>query len=99
MDEVVLTFHCAATDADAVAESLRAETGAPIHVRGETVHGRDFSDAIVSEQVTGTLRRAAVEVLVGRARIDALIAIVAAARRAHPVRWQAIPVIARGRLT
>lgn len=98
MDEVVLTFHCAATDADAVAECLRTATGAPVHVRSETVHGRDFSDAMVSEQVTGTLRRAAVELLVARARIEALTAVVAAARRAHPVRWQAIPVIARGRL-
>ena len=31
--------------------------------------------------------------------IDALVAIVAAARRAHPVRWRATPVIARGRLS
>ncbi len=99
MDEVVLTFHCAVTDVEAVAQCLRAETGAPVHVRNETVHGRDFSDAMVSEQVTGTLRRAAVEVLVGRDRIDTLTAIVAASRRAHPVRWQATPVIARGRLT
>lgn len=99
MDEVVLTFHCAVTDVDAVVQCLRAETDAPLHVRNETVHGRDFSDAMVSEQVTGTLHRAAVEVLVGRSRVDALVTIVAAARRAHPVRWQATPVIARGRLS
>jgi hypothetical protein len=99
MDEVVLTFHCAVTDVEAVIQCLRAETDAPLHVRNETVHGRDFSDAMVSEQVTGTLHRAAVEVLVARTRVDALVAIVAAARRAHPVRWRATPVIARGRLS
>lgn len=98
MDEVVLTFHCAAGDADAIAQALRTETGAPVHVRAETVHGRDFSDAMVSEQVTGTLRRAAVEVLVARAQIEIITVAAAAARRAHPVRWHASPVIARGRL-
>ncbi len=98
MDDVVLTFYCAAGEADAVAKCLRTETGRPVHVRQETVHGRDFSDAKVGEQVTGTLLRAAVEVVTPRARIEALTMAVAAARRAHPVRWQATPLIAHGRI-
>lgn len=98
MDEVVLTFHCAIAEAEVIASSLRAASGRPVHVRQEIVHGRDFSDAKVSEQVTGTLIRAAVELIVARDRIDALTAVVAAARRAHPVRWHAAPVIARGRI-
>lgn len=98
MDEVVLTFHCAIGEADVIAKCVRSETGRPVHVREETVHGRDFSDAKVSEQVTGTLIRAAVEVIVPRERIEALAAAVGSARRAHPVRWQATPVIARGRI-
>lgn len=98
MDDVVLTFHCVASEADAIAQCLRTETGRPVHVRAETVHGRDFSDAKVGEQVTGTLSRTAVEVLAPRDRIEALTRAVGAARRAHPVRWRATPVIAHGRL-
>jgi hypothetical protein len=98
MDDVVLTFYCAAGEADAIAKCLRTESGRPVHVREETVHGRDFSDAKVGEQVTGTLLRAAVEVVAPRAGIEALTIAVGSARRAHPVRWQATPVIARGRI-
>jgi hypothetical protein len=98
MDEILLTFHCAASEADAIANCLRTETGNPVHVREETVYGRDFSDARVGEQVTGTLQRAAVEVVVARTRIEALTAAVGSARRAHPVRWQAVPLIAHGRI-
>ncbi len=98
MDEIVLTFHCAASEADAIAQCLRAETRLPIHVRQEVVHGRDFSDAKVGEQVTGMLMRAAVEVLTTRDRIAALTGAVAAARRAHPVRWMAVPVLSHGRI-
>lgn len=98
MDDVVLTFHCALADADSIAQALRAESGKPVHVRQEVVHGRDFSDAKVSEQVTGTLMRGAVEVLVARGGIDNLVAVVSNARRSLPVRWNATPVIACGRI-
>lgn len=98
MDDVVLTFHCALVDADVIAQTLRTESGKPVHVREEVVHGRDFSDAKVSEQVTGTLTRAAVEVLVPRARVDALVAGVGSARRSLPVRWNAVPVAVSGRI-
>ncbi len=98
MDDVLLTFYCAAAEADAIALALRALSGAPVHVRAETVHGRDFADARVSEQVTGTLDRAAVELVAARGKADALVAGVAGTRRAHPVRWIMTPVLARGRL-
>ena len=98
MDDVVLTFHCAVIEADVIAQTLRRETARPVHVRQELVHGRDFSDATVSEQVTGTLARAAVEVIAPRDRTDVLVAAVAATRRAHPVRWQVTPLLAHGRI-
>ncbi len=98
MDDVVLTFYCASIEADAIAQTLRREAGRPVHVRQEVVHGRDFSDANVGEQVTGTLARAAVEVIAPRDGIDALVAAVAATRRSHPVRWRVIPLIAQGRI-
>ncbi len=99
MDEVVLTFHCVAAEADTIAQCLRSATACPVHVRQEAVHGRDFSDAQVGEQVTGMLRRAAVEVLTTKDRIDALTAAVASSRRAHAVRWYAVPVVANGRIS
>lgn len=98
MGEVLLTFHCVTREADTIANTLRTLTGQPVHVRAETVHGRDFGDAGVTEQVRGTLARAAVEVLAPRAKADELVAAVASGRRAHPVRWQMTPVLARGRI-
>ena len=94
----MLTFYCGAVEADIIATTLRAHGGLPVHVRAETVHGRDFTDANVSEQVTGTLDRAAVDLVAPRDKADALIAAVGAARRAHAVRWVMTPVLARGRL-
>ena len=94
----MLTFYCAASEADALALLLRGQSGLPVHVREEVVHGHDFGDAGVQEQVLGTLRRAAVALDVPRARADELIATVAGARRAHAVRWVITPVLARGRI-
>jgi len=99
MDEVMLTFYCVTAEADVIAVTLRAASGQPVHVREEIVHGRDFGDARVSEQVVGTLQRAAVELVVPLASVDALVARVAEARRAQPVRWVAVPILARGRLS
>jgi hypothetical protein len=99
MDDIMLTFYCAAAEADALALLLRGETGLPVHVREEVVHGHDFGDALIQEQVLGTLRRAAVVVEVQRAKGDALVRTVAAMRRAQPVRWVMTPVLARGRIT
>jgi len=98
MDEVLLTFHCAPREADTIAGTLRTLTGQPVHVRAETVYGRDFGDAVVTEQVMGTLARAAVDVVAPRTQAEELIAAVASGRRAHPVRWQMTALLARGRI-
>lgn len=98
MDEVLLTFHCVPHEADAIAGLLRTLTGQPVHVRAETVHGRDFGDADVTEQVMGTLSRMAVDVVAAHAQAEEIVAAVAASRRAHPVRWQMTAVLARGRI-
>jgi hypothetical protein len=98
MDDVMLTFFAAAVEADAIALALRAKSGKPVHVRAETVHGRDFADARIAEQVSGTLQRCAVSLVTARNEADAAVACVAALRRAHPVRWIMTPVIAAGRL-
>lgn len=98
MDDVILTFYCAAGDADALATTLRGATGLPIHVREETVHGHDFGDAHIREQVMGTLHRAAVVLEVSREKGNSLISAVTTMRRAQPVRWVMTPILARGRI-
>lgn len=94
----MLTFYCGPADADALAITLRAVSGQPVHLRAETVHGRDFADARIAEQVSGTLSRAALDVVTPRDQADSLVTAVGQARRAQPVRWVMTPVLARGRL-
>lgn len=98
MDDVMLTFFCAEAEADTIALALKATSEQPVHVRAETVHGRDFGDARISEQVAGTLNRAAVSVVAPRSQAEALVLAVAQAHRAQPVRWVMAPVLAKGRL-
>ncbi|QKR99002.1 DUF3240 family protein [Sphingomonas sp. CL5.1] len=98
MAELLLTFHCAASDAAPIAEALHAAGEGPVHVRAEAVLGRDFSDATTAERVTGRLDRRAVELIVAESRLAMLVAVVETLRRGGPVRWYATPVIARGRL-
>lgn len=98
MAEVLLCFHCASADAEAIAEALRAVAQAPVHLREERVLGRDFSDAGTGEQVLATLRRSAVELVVDEKAAASLVATVEGARRRWPVRWLATPVSARGRI-
>lgn len=98
MSEILLTFYCAVADREAIAEALRAVTLAPLHLREESVLGRDFGDAGAPEQVHGALRRAALDLIVATDAVDALVAAVEAARRNHPVRWQTVAVAARGRI-
>lgn len=98
MADVLLCFHCASADAEAIAEVLRGVAQAPVHVREERVLGRDFSDAGTGEQVLATLRRSAVELVVDESVTDSLLAAVEGARRRWPVRWLATPVSARGRI-
>jgi hypothetical protein len=98
VDDIVLTFYCAAAEAEALALLLRGQSRQPVHVRDETVHGHDFADADMQEQVMGTLRRAAVMLEAPRAKADELIAAVASARRVQAVRWVMTPILARGRI-
>jgi hypothetical protein len=98
MEDVMLTFYAAAVEADAIAVAVRARSARPVHVHAETVHGRDFADARIAEQVSGTLQRCAVSVVTARADAEGIVAYVETLRRAQPVRWIMIPVIAAGRL-
>lgn len=98
MTDILLTFYCAAIDRDGVADALRSRTPAPLHLRDEQVLGRDFGDAGAGEQVRGALRRAAIDLIVADGDIGPLVAAVTDARRGHPVRWHACPVVARGRI-
>jgi len=97
MADVLLTFHCAAQDAEAVIEAVRPLVAVPIHLREEQVFGRDFVDANTAERVAGTLRRAAVELIVAADQLEALVGAAAASRRRLPMRWHATPLIASGR--
>lgn len=98
MAEVLLTFHCARADADIVGNALHELARGPVHVRDEMVLGRDFDDARAAEQVTGQLRRTALQVVLEDGLIEQAVAAVDTSRRRFPVRWQVVPVLARGRL-
>lgn len=98
MTDILLTFHCAMSDADVVAAAIRQVSDAPIHGRRELVRGQDFSDADTEEQVMGKLKRAAFQLVIAETERDAIIAAVAKAQRQLPVRWLVMPVIAHGRL-
>lgn len=97
MPDILLTLHCASADTDAIIEAIRGASRAPIHVRAEAVHGRDFADARTAEQVTATLKRSAIECVEDALRIDAIIEAAASAKRRSPVRWHQTPILARGR--
>lgn len=98
MPDLLLTFHCAIRDVEAVVEALRSIAHAPIHIREEAVRGRDFSDARTPEQVTGNLRRSAIELIVADATLDEVVRVVTDSRHEQPVRWRALSVVHRGRI-
>lgn len=98
MADVLLTFHCALRDGEAVATAIRANCEAPIHMFEKAVRGRDFEDASTAERVAGLLGRSAIELIVGEDAVAGLVEAVTQARRDLPVRWHAIPVLARGRI-
>lgn len=98
MAEVLLTLHCGSADAQVIGEALRSITAAPIHLREETVLGTDFGDAGAGEQVTGRLRRTALEILCEDVLVDELVAAAAKARRRLPFRWNAKAIHASGRM-
>lgn len=97
MPDILLTLHCASSDADAIVKALRSATRAPLHVRSETVHGRDFADAKTAEQVTATLRRSAIECVEDDAAIAGILEAAKAAKRGFALRWHQTPVLSRGR--
>lgn len=98
MAEILLTFHCALQDAEIVSATLRASSQAPIHISEKTVSGWDYGDASTAEQVSGLLRRHALELIVDEAAVTGLVKTVAETRRELPVRWHAVSVVARGRI-
>jgi hypothetical protein len=96
--EVLLTFHCAPVDAEIIAAAIRALSRAPLHIREETVRGRDFADATTTERVTGRLRRSTLELIVEEAAVASLVEAVGEAKRSLPVRWRTVSIAARGRI-
>lgn len=99
MPDFLLTIHCAAADTECLVDAIRAVTRAPVHVRAEIVHGRDFADAKTAEQVTATLKRSAIALVEGAQALDAILQAVERAKRRFPVRWHQTPVTARGRFS
>jgi hypothetical protein len=98
MADVLLTIHCATSDTPVLTDSIRSATSAPLHVRAETVHGRDFADARTSEQVTATLKRSAIECIEEASGVDAILQAVALSKRQFPVRWHQTTILALGRI-
>jgi hypothetical protein len=98
MPDVLLTLYCAGADGSLICDALRKATSHPVHMREETVFGRDFSDASTAERVTGRLDRRAIEVIVPQAGVEALIDQIESLKRMAPVRWHISPLLAAGRL-
>ncbi|GAA4780642.1 hypothetical protein GCM10023219_30870 [Stakelama sediminis] len=99
MAELRLTLYAAASDEGALIDALREPVEGAIHVRKETVHGRDFSDASTAERVTGKLDRIAIEFICPAERLDSIIAAAKQSRRSYPVRWLATEIRMSGRLS
>lgn len=98
MDDVKLTFYCGPIDTETLVGAIREISDQPVHVRAETVYGRDFGDARISEQVAGTLNRTALDVVARRDAAEAVVLAVGRAHRSQPVRWVMTQVLARGRM-
>ncbi|PEQ14059.1 hypothetical protein B2G71_00030 [Novosphingobium sp. PC22D] len=98
MADVLLTIHCAPSDATMIARALRDATGVAVHEIGEAVHGHDFGDADTAEQVSGELRRSLLQLLVPQDRVDAALDAARTARRRLPMRWHAVAALASGRI-
>jgi hypothetical protein len=98
MADILLTIHCATSDTEVLTDAIRSASSAPLHVRAETVHGRNFADARTSEQVTATLKRSAIECVEEASGVEAILRAVGLSNRQFPVRWHQTPILARGRL-
>lgn len=99
MSDVLLTLYCAASDGQLIADHIGEARQTMVHLRSEQVFGRDFSDASASEQVSGQLRRCALEVIVPHDAVAPLVAGINALGRAAPVRWHTTPILSAGRLS
>lgn len=97
MADILLTFHCALQDTEIVTATIREYSQAPVHIAEKTVRGWDYADASTAEQVSGLLRRHAVELIIHEDALSGLVDAVVAARRELPVRWHAVSVLAHGR--
>jgi hypothetical protein len=98
MADILLTIHCATSDTEVLTDAIRSASNAPLHVRAETAHGRDFADARTSEQVTATLKRSAIECVEEASGVEAILRAVGLSNRQFPVRWHQTPILVRGRL-
>lgn len=97
MADILLTIHCATSDTEVLTDAIRTATGAPLNVRAETVHGRDFADARTAERVTATLKRSAIECIEDATGVEAILRAVELSKRQYPVRWHQTPILTRGR--
>jgi hypothetical protein len=97
MADILLTIHCASSDTQVLTDAIRTATSAPLHVRAETVYGRDFADANTSEQVTATLKRSAIECVEEAKGVETVLTAVEKSKRQFPIRWHQTPILARGR--
>lgn len=98
MPDLLFTLHCAVRDTEALIAAIRTISLAPIHIRAESVRGRDFGDAGTAERVSGELKRTALELIAGDDAVPGLLRAVTEARRELPVRWRTIPIIDQGRI-
>lgn len=97
MPEVKLTLYTHARDAEAIADNLRAHLRTAVHVRAETVYGRDFDDARTAERVTGALDHAALEVILDPAALTGALRVAQDTRRSSGVRWIVTEMLDSGR--
>lgn len=97
MADMLITVHGHPRDEEVLVNALRELATSDIHVRVQSIHGDDFSDASTAEKVAGTLDRLAIELIAPEQRLDALTAAIRDCRRSYAIRWRAVPVTASGR--
>lgn len=97
MADLLFTVHGHPRDEEVLIDALRELANSAIHVRIQSIHGNDFSDASTAEKVSGTLDRLAIELIAGEQELETLTAAIRDCRRSYAVRWRAVPVMASGR--
>src|SRR3546814_10952987 len=93
-----LTCHGGRSEADAGTVYLCAACDAPMHRTGQSLRGGDCGDASTAELVACLLRRNALELIVDEDALGTLVDAVTKSKRSLPVRWNVVPVSARGRI-